>query len=164
MLEQPFAHEHADGIPHGGAAYPQRLGEAGLGDTGAIRRAAAALADEAREALTAATQQMLAAVGRADPSAYTGADLAFHRALVRAARDRWLLSAWENMAPVIAATLTLGVHPSRRSSQEIATGHEQIMRFVLDRDALSAEAVLRRHLRGAVSYLLKRFQAPPPRA
>ena len=130
----------------------------------AIQRAAAALADEAREALTAATQQMLAAAGRADPSAYTGADLAFHRALVRAARDRWLLSAWENMAPVIAATLTLGVHPSSRSAQEIATGHEQILRFVLDRDALSAEAVLRRHLRGAVSYLLERFQAPAPRA
>ena len=130
----------------------------------AIQRAAAALADEAREELSAATQQMLAAAGRADPSAYTGADLAFHRALVRAARDRWLLSAWENMAPVIAATLTLGVHPSSRSSQEIATGHEQILHFVLDGDALSAEAVLRRHLRGAVSYLLERFQAPAPRA
>lgn len=130
----------------------------------AIQRAAAGVTDEAREALTAAAEQMLAAAGRDDASAYTGADLAFHHALVRAARDRWLLSAWENIAPAIAATLALGIQPSSRSSLEIATGHAEIKRFVLDGDALSAEAVLRRHLRGAVSYLLGRFQAPGPPA
>ena len=128
----------------------------------AIQRAAAALADEAREELAAATQQMLAAAGRADPSAYTGADLAFHRALVRAARDRWLLSAWENLAPVIAATLALGANPSSRAPQEIAAGHRDILQFLLEGDVLSAEATLRRHLRGAVDHLLARFQAPDP--
>ena len=86
----------------------------------AIQRAAAGVTDESRAALTAAVDEMLAAAGRDDASAYTGADLAFHHALVRAARDRWLLSAWENLAPVIAATLPLGVQPS--SSRRICRG------------------------------------------
>jgi GntR family transcriptional regulator of gluconate operon len=126
----------------------------------AIKLAAADFGGEARAALSAAADQMLAAAGRDDTSAYTGADLQFHRALVRAARDRWLLSAWENMAPVIAATLTLGVNPSSRSPQEIADGHHLILRFLIEGDALSAEAELRRHLRGAVAHLLQRFRAP----
>lgn len=130
----------------------------------AIRLAAAGLSDAAREELSAAADQMVAAAGRDDTSAYTRADLAFHRALVRAARDRWLLSAWENMAPVIAATLTLGASPTSQAPQEIAGGHRQILGFLLERDVLSAEAVLRRHLRGAVAHLLARFQATAPRA
>jgi DNA-binding GntR family transcriptional regulator len=105
---------------------------------------------------------MIAAAGRDDPTAYAGADLTFHRALVRAARDRWLLSAWENIAPVIAATLALGANPSSRSPQDIAAGHRDILQFLLEGDALSAEATLRRHLRGAVDHLLHRFPAPEP--
>lgn len=126
----------------------------------AITLAAAGLDDQARVDLHTAADQMIAAAGRDDTNAYTGADLAFHRALVRGARDRWLLSAWENLAPVIAATVALGVNPSRRSPQEVASGHQDILRFLLEGDALSAEATLRRHLRGAVTHLLERFQAP----
>jgi DNA-binding GntR family transcriptional regulator len=130
----------------------------------AIGLAAAGLSGGAREELRAAADGMLAAAGRDDASAYAGADLAFHRALVRAARDRWLLSAWENLAPVIGATLLLGVDPSSRPPQEIAAGHRDILRFLLEGDPLSAEAVLRRHLRGAVAHLLARFPAPAPPA
>ena len=125
----------------------------------AIKLAAAGIDEAAREELRAAADQMVAAASRDDTSAYTGADLAFHRALVRAARERWLLSAWENMAPVIAATLDLGAHPSSRSPQEIAAGHRDILQFLLEGDPLSAEATLRRHLRGAVDHLLRRFPA-----
>jgi DNA-binding GntR family transcriptional regulator len=126
----------------------------------AIQLAAVGLSDEARAELSAASDHMVAAAERDDTSAYTGADLAFHRALVRAARDRWLLSAWENLAPVIAATLTLGVNPTSRSPQGIATSHQLVLRYLLEGDALSAEAALRRHLRGAVAHLLSRFPAP----
>src|SRR5919202_5107410 len=129
----------------------------------AITLGAGGVDEAAREELRAAADQMLAAAGRADTTASTGADLAFHRALVRAARDRWLLSAWENMAPVIAATLALGADPSSRSPQEIAAGHRDILRFLLEGDALSAEATLRRHLRGAVEHLLTRFRSPDAR-
>ena len=128
----------------------------------AIKLTATEIDDEAREELRAAADQMIAAAGRDDTIAYAGADLAFHRALVRAARDRWLLSAWENIAPVIAATLALGANPSSRSPQDIAAGHRDILQFLLEGDALSAEATLRRHLRGAVEHLLTRFQAPDP--
>src|SRR5688500_7060030 len=66
----------------------------------AIKLAAAAgIGAAAEEELRRAADQMLAAAGRDDTNAYTGADLAFHRALVRAAGDRWLVSAWENLAP-----------------------------------------------------------------
>lgn len=61
---------------------------------------------------------------------------------------------------MIAATLALGAHPSSRSPQEIAAGHRDILQHVLEGDALSAEATLRRHLRGAVAHLLGRFQTP----
>jgi hypothetical protein len=44
----------------------------------------------------------------------------------------------------------------------VAGGHRDILRFLLEGDALSAEATLRRHLRGAVTHLLERFQAPAP--
>jgi DNA-binding GntR family transcriptional regulator len=125
----------------------------------AVKLAAAGIDAAAREDLRAAADQMAAAASRDDTNAYTGWDLAFHRALVRAARDRWLLSAWENMAPVIAATLDLGAHPSSRSPQGIAAGHRDVLQFVLEGDALSAEATLRRHLRGAVDHLLRRFPA-----
>src|SRR5687768_2972979 len=84
----------------------------------------------AGEELRRAADQMLAAAGRDDTNAYTGADLAFHRALVRAAGDRWLVSAWENLAPVIAATLALGVEASDRSSEVIARGHRDIHQLV----------------------------------
>jgi DNA-binding GntR family transcriptional regulator len=129
----------------------------------AIRLAAAGLSDAAREELSAAADQMVEAARRDDTGAYTRADLVFHRALVRAAGDRWLLSAWENMAPVIAATLTVGANPTSRTPQEIAGGHRQILDFLIERDALSGEAVLRRHLSGAVAHLLRRFQAPVTR-
>jgi DNA-binding GntR family transcriptional regulator len=126
----------------------------------AIKLASGGLDNSARSELRAAAEQMIDAAGRDDTNAYTGADLAFHRALVRGAHDRWLLSAWENMAPVIGATVALGVNPSSRSPQEIATGHQDILHYLLEGDALSAEATLRRHLRGAVTHLLERFQAP----
>src|SRR5687767_10970135 len=84
----------------------------------AIRQAAAGIGAAAGEELRRAADQMLAAASRDDTNAYTGADLAFHRALVRAAGDRWLVSAWENLAPVIAATLALGVEASDRSSEQ----------------------------------------------
>jgi DNA-binding GntR family transcriptional regulator len=124
----------------------------------AIKLAAAGMDEVARDELRAAADRLIAAAGRDDTNAYTGADLAFHRALVRAARDRWLLSAWENMAPVIAATLALGANPSPRDPREVAAGHRDILTFLLDGDALSAEATLRWHLRGAVAHLLRCFR------
>jgi GntR family transcriptional regulator, gluconate operon transcriptional repressor len=128
----------------------------------AIKLGAARVDEAACEELRAAADQMITAAGRDDANAYAGADLAFHRALVRAARDRWLLSAWENLAPVIAATLALGANPSSRAPQAIAAGHRDILQFLLEGDVLSAEATLRRRLRGAVDHLLTRFQAPDP--
>jgi GntR family transcriptional regulator, gluconate operon transcriptional repressor len=128
----------------------------------AIKLGAARVDEAACEELRAAADQMITAAGRDDTNAYAGADLAFHRALVRAARDRWLLSAWENLAPVIAATLALGANPSSRAPQEIAAGHRDILQSFLEGDVLSAEATLRRHLRGAVDHLLTRFREPEP--
>ena len=132
----------------------------------AVRRAIVSgeLQDGVRvsEASLAETLGVSRAPVRDDTTAYAGADLALHRALVRAARDRWLLSAWENLAPVIAATLALGANPSSRAAQEIAAGHGDILQLLLEGDVLSAEATLRRHLRGAVDHLLTRFQAPDP--
>jgi GntR family transcriptional regulator, gluconate operon transcriptional repressor len=131
-------------------------------ETYAIKLASTEVDAEARAELAAAADLMVATAGRDDQGGYTEADLAFHRALVRAARDRWLLSAWENMAPVIAATLTLGVNPSSRPPQEVADGHQRVLAFLLEGDALAAEAVLRRHLRGAVAHLLERFSMNAP--
>jgi DNA-binding GntR family transcriptional regulator len=128
----------------------------------AIKLGAARVDEAACEELRAAADQMITAAGRDDANAYAGADLAFHRALVRAARDRRLLSAWENLAPVVAATLALGANPSSRAPQEIAAGHRDILQFLLEGDVLSAEATLRRRLRGAVDHLPTRFQAPDP--
>jgi DNA-binding GntR family transcriptional regulator len=126
-------------------------------ETYAIRLAAVRLEAGAAAELHAAADQMAAAAGRGDTGAYTGADLAFHRALVRAARHRWLQTAWENMASVIAATLPLGASPSRRPLAQVAAGHQEILRYVMEGDALSAEATLRRHIRGAVAHLIERF-------
>lgn len=126
----------------------------------AIRLAAAGLEPRAAADLRRAAEQMADAAGREDTGAYAGADLAFHRALVQAARHRWLLSAWENLAPVIAATLAVGANPSRRPLAEVAAGHHEILRYLLEGDALSAEATLRRHIRGAVAVLIERFDAP----
>ncbi len=123
----------------------------------AIRLAAAGLDPSDAADLRQAADQMEAAAARQDTGAYAGADLAFHRALVRAARHRWLLSAWENLAPVIAATLALGANPSRRPLAEVAAGHQEILRYIIEGDALSAEATLRRHIRGAVAVLIERF-------
>jgi GntR family transcriptional regulator of gluconate operon len=88
----------------------------------AIKLGAARVDEAACEELRAAADQMITAAGRDDTDAYAGADLAFHRALVRAARDRWLLSAWENLAPVIAATLALGANPSSRAPKRSRRG------------------------------------------
>jgi GntR family transcriptional regulator of gluconate operon len=126
-------------------------------ETYANRLAAGRLAASAADEMRAAADRMAAAAGRGDTGGYTGADLAFHRALVRAARHRWLLTAWENLAPVIAATLPLGASPSRRPLAAVAAGHHEILRFLVEGDALFAEATLRRHIRGAVANLIDRF-------
>lgn len=40
-----------------------------------------------------------------------------------------------------------------------AAGHQESLRYVVEGDALSAEATLRRHIRGAVANLVERFGA-----
>jgi GntR family transcriptional regulator of gluconate operon len=130
----------------------------------AIRLAAGRLDAEAEAELRAAADRMTAAAAQGDTGTYTGADLAFHRALVRAARHRWLLTSWEHMAPVIAATLPLGASPSRRPPAEVAAGHQAVLSYVLEGDALSAEATLRRHIRGAAAHLISQFSLPDPDA
>jgi GntR family transcriptional regulator of gluconate operon len=126
----------------------------------AIRLAAGRLDAGAESELRVAADRMTAAAAEGDTGTYTGADLAFHRALVRAARHRWLLTSWEHMAPVIAATLPLGASPSRRPLAEVAAGHQAVLGFVLEGDALSAEATLRRHIRGAAAHLISQFSPP----
>jgi GntR family transcriptional regulator, gluconate operon transcriptional repressor len=126
----------------------------------AIRLAAGRLDASAEAELRVAADRMTAAAAEGDTGTYTGADLAFHRALVRAARHRWLLTSWEHMAPVIAATLPLGASPSRRPLAEVAAGHQAVLGFVLEGDALSAEATLRRHIRGAAAHLISQFSPP----
>ena len=95
----------------------------------AIRLAAPGLGGAAA-ALLRAADAMAAAAAAGDTGAYTGADLAFHRALVGAARHRWLSTSWEHLAPVIAATLPLGAgRPPRdpalpaRGGRPLGGGH-----------------------------------------
>jgi GntR family transcriptional regulator, gluconate operon transcriptional repressor len=130
----------------------------------AIRLAAPGLGRDAAAALRRAADAMAAAASEGDTGAYTGADLDFHRALVGAARHRWLSTSWEHLAPVIAATLPLGADGGRRPRAVVAAGHHEILRYLREGDALSAEATLRRHIRGAAAHLIERFGAARPAA
>ena len=127
----------------------------------ATQRAAAALADEAREELSAATQQMLSAVG-APTERLHRADLAFHRALVRAARS---------LAAQRVAEHGAGDRGHRRWAST------QLLLRAGDRDRARANLALRARSRralggggptlpparrGAPLFLLKRLQAPDP--
>jgi DNA-binding GntR family transcriptional regulator len=130
----------------------------------AIRLAAPALDPGAAGEMQRAAAAMAEAASAGDTGAYTGADLAFHRALVGAAGHRWLRTSWENLAPVIAATLPLGADPGGRPRALVAAGHQDVLRYLREGDALSAEATLRRHIRGAAAHLIEQFGAAPPAA
>ena len=125
----------------------------------AIGLAVPGLGEAAATEMRRAAEAMTAAASDGDTGSYTGADLAFYRALVGAARHRWLSTSWEHLAPVIAATLPLGAAGGRRPLAVIAAGHHDILRYLLEGDALSAEATLRRHIGGAAAHLINRFRA-----
>lgn len=113
----------------------------------ALRLAIGRVAAAAEAELRAAVEAMRDAAAAPDPAAFGAADLAFHRALVAAAEDRWLLAAWERLAPTIEAAVAVA---DRHDGDwpKLAASHAALLAMVLRGDEDAAAADLERQLRG----------------
>jgi DNA-binding GntR family transcriptional regulator len=105
----------------------------------------------------AALSRLQQAADAGDMAAYSAADLAFHRALVRAARNRWLLVVWETLAPTLGAALSVAedLLYRRRPASVSAAGHQAILEQVLSGPAEAAERLLQQHTRETVPLLIE---------
>lgn len=113
-------------------------------------------------ALRDAVAGMDAAWAARDAVAFVDADLAFHRALVTAAGDRWLQTAWDSLAPTLRATMTVGnkLLPGVGSKGPSGSGagrHRRILEHVLAGEAEQAEAMLRDSLTGTGARVVTRL-------
>jgi GntR family transcriptional regulator, gluconate operon transcriptional repressor len=128
-------------------------------ETLAIRATRHPLRAGTAAALRRAMDRMDLAGERADAAAYVDADLAFHRALCQAGGNRWLLSAWDGLAPTLQATMLLGnKHVDRRRAGETHHRHARVLAHLLAGDTAAAEAALRDSLVGPVARLIARLR------
>ena len=112
----------------------------------AARLAARAASPVELEELVAINDEMRAAAGR--PEAVIGLNRQFHKLLLDAARNRFLLRA---MATVENTLLILGTSsmamPDR--AREAVDEHREVLDALLARDGAAAEAAMRRHMERA---------------
>ena len=112
----------------------------------AARLAARAASPVELEELVAITDAMRAAAGR--PEVVIGLNRQFHKLLLDAARNRFLLRA---MATVENTLLILGsssmAKPDR--AREAVDEHREVLDALLARDGAAAEAAMRRHMERA---------------
>jgi GntR family transcriptional regulator, gluconate operon transcriptional repressor len=123
----------------------------------AIKQVAGNLDGEADSALAEAAERMREAAARGHDSLYTSADLSFHRALIAASHNRWLMANWEQLVPTIQAALVLGTHNKRRSATMVAESHLALLKSLREGDAGAAETRLRGHIEGAAIHLVEQF-------
>lgn len=130
--------------------------------------AAPELPPGAVDALWSAVSEMDRAWSARDAAAFVAADLAFHRALVSAAADRWVLSAWESLAPTLRTTMTVGnkMLPGAGRQGPSASGagrHRHIAERILAGDTAGAEELLHSSLTGTRDRLATRLNSPSRR-
>jgi DNA-binding GntR family transcriptional regulator len=108
-------------------------------------RSAALLIDDATLAqLEEALAAMREAVARDDAHAQANADAAFHHLIIKAAGNRMLEHVWQTMRLSITTCVTHAV--THRSLHEITERHVPLLEALRARDAVRAEAEIRRHI------------------
>lgn len=104
----------------------------------AIREVLGRISPEAEAELRLQAQAMRQAATAGDEAACIQADLGFHRALCRAADDRWLLGVWETLASTVEVTLSFtGIFESP-SLEVLVKQHERLLDRLLKGDASAA--------------------------
>jgi DNA-binding GntR family transcriptional regulator len=99
-------------------------------------------------------ERMERAAAGHDPQAFTAADIAFHRALCRAADHRWLLTAWETLAPTVETALVLtDTRFYRWPMDETAARHGALLALLTRGDTDAALAALAEQMREPVEVL-----------
>jgi DNA-binding GntR family transcriptional regulator len=124
----------------------------------ALRLAAGRVDPQAEGELRERLARMEDAAAGDDGEAFVPADVAFHRALVRAARHHWVLAAWENLAPTVEAVVQEGARLPR-DRRAIAARHRRLLELVLRGDSDAAVAELQRHLKVSWARRPKRYDA-----
>ena len=88
-------------------------------------------------------ERMALAAAESDSQAFGAADIAFHRALCRAAKHRWLLTAWETLAPTAETALVLtDTRINRWPMAETAARHAALLALLIRGDTDGALAAL----------------------
>jgi GntR family transcriptional regulator, galactonate operon transcriptional repressor len=109
------------------------------------------------DGLRAAFARMTVAAerARANPSAemlYQEADVAFHRAVIRAAGNRALARMTEPIHRGLATAVERSARPARRFDRGLPE-HERILMAIVDGDPDAAAAAMREHLETVERYL-----------
>ncbi|WP_375687693.1 GntR family transcriptional regulator [Pseudooceanicola sp. LIPI14-2-Ac024] len=126
----------------------------------AARLAARAASPVELEELAAINGEMTVAAGQGDTAALARLNRQFHRRLMDAARNRFLL---RSMATVESTLLILG--PSSMESperaQEAVAEHSRILEALAARDGAAAEAAMRTHMERAQRTRLRMLRQDP---
>jgi DNA-binding FadR family transcriptional regulator len=120
---------------------------------------------EAIQALSDAFEAMRAAAerARANPAAeplYQQADIDFHRAIIRAARNRPLARMAEPVHSALSATFGALARPQSRFERGLPE-HGRILEAIAAGDAAGARLAMREHLLTVEGYLRERTAATP---
>jgi DNA-binding GntR family transcriptional regulator len=108
-------------------------------------REAAKLLDGDVTALQREIDAMRRAAARGDTRAQISRDIAFHRRVVEAARNRMLLQAWAALG--IEVPTAFGIYHTYFDALELVDFHRPIVEAIRDRDPARAAAEARRHVR-----------------
>jgi DNA-binding GntR family transcriptional regulator len=125
----------------------------------AIRLIAGKVPPANERELRHAVGRMVTAAEQGDLAAFHSADMAFHRAMVAAAGDRWLLVLWNTLAPTVAAAVAIAdeLASQRRPLPVHAEGHATLLETVLRGDADEAIKQSTMSARNATRMLLAQF-------
>jgi DNA-binding GntR family transcriptional regulator len=102
---------------------------------------------------------MRRAAGAGQMAELAAADLAFHRAICQAAHHRWLLVAWDTLAPTIEAALSLTDLARSDRAPSVVAGHARLVDLLEQHDADAAEVELRAVFEEAAGILSSRVAA-----
>jgi DNA-binding GntR family transcriptional regulator len=111
----------------------------------AVRRAARRVHGSGLDRLRAVVEEMDAAVRRDGPE-LAASDLEFHRQIVCLAKNRFLLSAWEPIAGLVA-TMLEATHATDDDRPGAVVSHRAILEALARADGAAAERLLDDHLR-----------------
>ncbi|MEM7276207.1 MAG: GntR family transcriptional regulator [Actinomycetota bacterium] len=120
----------------------------------AVHQAVAAGVDEAR--ITGLLADLVQAHAIGDPARLGGADMALHRGIVEAARNRRLLEAWERLADQ-TLLLLVGLTAIDTDIQDPAGDHRRIVERLVAGDADGAASALAAHLDTARRLVMAAF-------